>query len=171
VKRLEKSLLEEATDLFDKDNNHDEADCNGDLVNIKDVLLSLAHQATCNCACSSTLEDIVNMKLNMEILRSRVDALQSLANANEVCPSVDLYLNEIDKLEQEILNEKRKTNRLEVELVSFKKQISEQGYKQNNVDCVVIEGNFTAEEIPKEPDNGESYLLNDSCTTVCIKKT
>lgn len=169
MKRLEKSLLEEATDLFDKDNNHDEADCNGDLVNIKDVLLSLAHQATCNCACSSTLEDIVNMKLNMEILRSRVDALQSLANANEVCPSVDLYLNEIDKLEQEILNEKRKTNRLEVELVSLKKQISEQGYKQNNVDCVVIEGNFTAEEIPKEPENGESYLLNDSCTIVQTK--
>jgi hypothetical protein len=74
VKRLEKSLLEEATDLLDKDNNHDEADCNGDLANTKDVLLSLAHQATCNCACSSTLEDIVNMKLNMEILRSRVDA-------------------------------------------------------------------------------------------------
>jgi hypothetical protein len=67
------------------------------------------------------------------------------------------------------LNEKRKTKRLEVELVSLKKQISEQGYKQNNVDCVVIEGNFTAEEIPKEPENGESYLLNDSCTIVQTK--
>ena len=34
VKRLEKSLLEEATDLFDAENNNDEADsCNGELTN------------------------------------------------------------------------------------------------------------------------------------------
>ena len=103
----------------------------------------------------------------MEILRSRVEALQSLANANEVCPSVDLYLSKIDQLEQEILNEKKKnTNQLEVEMASLKKQFSDQAYKQNNVDNTVIEGNFIVEEIPKESKNGDIHILDDSFTIV-----
>ena len=72
--------------------------------------------------------------------------MQSLANANEVCRSVDL--SKIDQLEQEIINEKKKTNQLEVGMASLKKQFSDQAYKQNNVDNTVIEGNFTVVEIP-----------------------
>ena len=63
-----------------------------------DVATVSFNKAACNCACSSAFEDIQDVKLNMEILRSRVEALQSLANANEVCPSVDLYLSKIDQL-------------------------------------------------------------------------
>ena len=119
-----------------------------------------------NCACNSAMEVIEDMKLNMEILRSRVDALQSLANANEVCPPIHLYLNKIDRLEQEILHERKKTNQLQVELASLKKRFPEQGHKQDNVGGVIIEGSFMAEEISKEPEDGESHLLDDSCTMV-----
>ena len=82
------------------------------------VMLSV-NQATYNCTYGCMQEDIENMKLDMEILRSRVDALQSLPNANEVCPSVELYINKIHQLEQLILDEKKKTNQLEVELASI----------------------------------------------------
>ena len=79
-----------------------------------DVATVSVNKAACNCACSSALEDIQDVKLYMEILRSRVEALQSLANANEVCPSVDLYLSKIDQLVQENINEKRKQTNLKL---------------------------------------------------------
>ena len=49
-----------------------------------DVAAVSVKRAACNCACSSAIEDIQDMELNMQILRSRVEVLQSLANANEV---------------------------------------------------------------------------------------
>ena len=89
-----------------------------------DVVNVSVNKAACSCAFSSALQD---MKLNMEILQSRVEALQSLANDNDVCPSVDL--SKIDQLEQGVINEKKKTNQLEVEMASLKKQFSDQAYK------------------------------------------
>lgn len=52
-----------------------------------------------NCSCESVSEEVDDMKLNIEILQSRIDSLQSLANTLEVCKSVDVnYLNEIECL-------------------------------------------------------------------------
>ena len=133
------------------------------IINLRnDQAVPSAVQTTHGCACGSVLEVIEDMRLNMEMLQSRVDALQSLANASEVHPA-DLYLKKIDQLEREILEEKRKTSQLEIELASFKKLFSEQRYKQNNADNVVTKGNFTVEETPKEREKGENDLLDHSC--------
>ena len=39
-----------------------------------DVATVSVNKAACCCACSSALEDIQDMKLNMEILQSRVES-------------------------------------------------------------------------------------------------
>lgn len=121
-------------------------------------------RVSCNCSCGSMLEEFEDMKLNIEILQTRVDSLQSLANTQEVCPPVDIYLNKINLLEQEISNEKMKTNQLESELNLLKKNFSEQCCVLNN--NLTIEENLTAGKIPKDLEEGENLLIDNSCIII-----
>ncbi len=69
------------------------------------------------------------MKLNMEILESRTDALQSLANVQKVCVSPSEYFDEISRLNQELHAERNKiTSQLESDLASLNKRFS--GFEQ-----------------------------------------
>lgn len=64
VKRLENSLLEEATDLFDTDSNHDETDCNGDFADD-----SIAPRITCE-----------DKAVNTEISKDEFQTIEGLGN-------------------------------------------------------------------------------------------
>ena len=64
------------------------------------------------------------MELNVEVLQSRLDSLQSLANTQNVsfapvhdCPS------KIAQLEKELCNEKEKTKLLEIKLENLTKKL------------------------------------------------
>ena len=53
---------------------------------------------SCKCSCvTNILIEFENMKINMEILESRTDALQSLANVQKLCFSSSEYSNEINR--------------------------------------------------------------------------
>ena len=54
----------------------------------------------CDCLCKESLE---NIKLDLEILRSQVDSLQSLANSQEACPPV---INDFVRLQIELCDER-----------------------------------------------------------------
>ena len=61
----------------------------------------------------------------MEILESRTDALQSLANVRKVGVSPSEYFDEISRLNQELHAERNKTSQLESDLASLNKRFSD----------------------------------------------
>lgn len=77
-------------------------------------------------------DELDDVKLNFEILQSRIDALQSLANANKVCDPIEIYLNEIECVKLELADERRKSERLRSELDLLKEKVVKLGeYEQN----------------------------------------
>ena len=70
----------------------------------------------CTCSCTSNSTDYDDLKLNFEILQSRVDALQALANTQKVSFSEIEYSNEIECLKRELCLEREKTQRMESDL-------------------------------------------------------
>jgi hypothetical protein len=59
------------------------------------------------------------IKLSLEILQSQVDALQSLANTQNISLSEDVYLSEITRLNEELSVEKEKRQEIERKLQSL----------------------------------------------------
>ena len=89
---------------------------------------------SCNCPCvTGILIELENIKLNMDIVESRTDALQSLANAQKVSFTSNECSSEIIRLSQELFEERHKTSQLESDLASLKKKFSdfEQKYMPN----------------------------------------
>lgn len=81
---------------------------------------------TCNCPCENVSMELEDMKLNFEVLQSRVDSLQSLANTFEICKpaNADAYASEIECLKRELSDEKKKSEQFRSELVFLKENIS-----------------------------------------------
>ena len=79
----------------------------------------------CTCSCTSNSTDYDDLKLNFEILQSRVDALQALANTQRVSFSEIEYSNEIECLKRELCLEREKTQRMESDLRLVSKKLHE----------------------------------------------
>lgn len=84
------------------------------------------------CPCGCVLTELEDMKINIEVLQSQMDALQSLANAQKVCFSINEYSNEINRLNQELLEERNKTNQLELDLDFLRRRVFDLEHKQNS---------------------------------------
>ena len=90
-----------------------------------------------HCLCNRNLHDVNDIKLDIEILQSKTDALQSLANVQEGYSSIIDNSNKIELLEQGCLEEREKVNKIEVELIDIKRilctmQEREQEQKQQH---------------------------------------
>ena len=72
------------------------------------------------CSCSEISPDLEDMKLNIELLQSRNDALQSLANAQQVCSPITDCLRNIEILRQELSEERERTQKIEFDFKVFK---------------------------------------------------
>ena len=79
----------------------------------------------CTCSCTSNSTDYDDLKLNFEILQSRVDALQALANTQKVGFSEIGCSNEIECLKTELCLEREKTQRMESDLRLVNKKLCE----------------------------------------------
>lgn len=92
------------------------------------------------CMCSCNDELIEDMKINMEILQSRVDALQTLANTQHLVftPVVE-QSHRIEELERVLAGEKKRTNQLETEIVLLKGKLTKLDQKRIiNDKCIQI---------------------------------
>jgi hypothetical protein len=83
----------------------------------------------CDCLCTESLE---NIKLDLEILRSQVDSLQSLANSQEACPPV---INDFVRLQIELCDERIRNLGTELCLLT-KKSTSAIDKLTNKIDCI-----------------------------------
>ena len=80
----------------------------------------------CNCSCGLLLlAELEGMKLDIEILQSRTDSLQTLANTQMVLSSENNYIAEIERLKEELWNEKNKTKQFESDLAAAQNKHSE----------------------------------------------
>ena len=84
-------------------------------------------RTNCNCSRGSVVVEVEDMKLDIEVLQLRIDSLQSLADTQKVCSPFDEYLNEIDRLKQELCDERKKSKQLESDLEFLKGKLSELG--------------------------------------------
>lgn len=130
---------------------------------------SPTNQPNCNCSCGEVLDEIGNMKLNMEILQSRLDSLQSLANIQQlVFAPTDDHTNRIEKLESELVEERRRINQYESEIDLLLRKLSECEDKlilndSNSTKKI----NLTLGKTPFKPDvSQENDLLEISCRIV-----
>jgi hypothetical protein len=83
----------------------------------------------CDCLCKESLE---NIKLVLEILRSQVDSLQSLANSQEACPPV---INDFVRLQIDLCDERIRNLGTELCLLT-KKSTSAIDKLTNKIDCI-----------------------------------
>ena len=123
--------------------------------------------ASCKCSCvTDILIEFENMKINMEILESRTDALQSLANVQKLCFSSSEYSNEINRLNQELLEERYKTSQLESDLISLKKTFSDFEQKHScqlpKTEVQTNKVNYTAEETLPHKQFNSIHMVNRS---------
>lgn len=66
------------------------------------------------CNCDNFANEVENMKISLEILQSKTDALQSLVNVQKICFSDSSICSlEISRLKDELIQEKNKTNQLQ----------------------------------------------------------
>ena len=78
---------------------------------------------SCKCPCATgILTELEKIKLNIESLESKIDALQSLANAQKVSFTPNDYSSEVRRLKQELFEERHKTSQLESDLAFLKKK-------------------------------------------------
>ena len=70
--------------------------------------------------CNRSLHDVNDIKLDIEMLQSKTDALQSLANVQEGYSSIIDNSNKIELLEQGCLEEREKVNKIELDLIDIK---------------------------------------------------
>ena len=78
-----------------------------------------------HCLCNQNLHDVNDIKLDIEILQSRIHALQSLANVQEGYSSIIDNSNKIGLLEQRCLEEREKLNKIELDLIDVKRILRE----------------------------------------------
>ena len=127
-------------------------------------------RTNCNCSCGSVVVKVEDMKLDIEVLQLRIDSLQSLANTQKVCSPFDEYLNEIDRLKQELCDERKKSKQLESDLEYLKGKLSELGGR--NQKCKMEnnftnKGNFTPGEILLTSEASQIDIsLDNSCLIV-----
>ena len=116
------------------------------------------------------------MKLNFEVLQSRVDSLQSLANTFEICKpaNADAYPSEIECLKRELSDERKKSDELRSELVILKENISNfadrepKSKRQNNP---INKTNFTLGETSLISDlTARQFIENDESNQVNVEK-
>ena len=82
----------------------------------------LASNTCYNCENFST--EVENMKISLEILQSKMDALQSLANVQKVCFSdSSMGSFEISRLKEELILEKNKSNQLQGDVDYLKEKV------------------------------------------------
>ncbi|CAB4018400.1 Hypothetical predicted protein [Paramuricea clavata] len=90
------------------------------------------------------------MKLNIELLQSRTDALQSLANAQQVCSPITDCLRNIEILRQELSEEREITQKIEFVFKVFKgENLNVDAFGGQNCKS---EPKVTNKEIPKRDE-------------------
>ena len=97
-----------------------------------DLIESVLGRDNRSCCCDTVLPELESMKLNIEVLQLRVDSLQSLANAQKVCSSMDGYINMIDCLNQELCEEKQKRLKMELDLKNLTDNNSDRCIQTDN---------------------------------------
>lgn len=108
-------------------------------------------KARCDCSCETNFNEVIeDMKLSIEILQSRVDSLQSLANSNEYLPSDNNNINnDVICLQVELNDERVRNGKLESNVERLKEEIITLKAK--------IDGN---------PDKTAKLPPEDSCLSV-----
>ena len=129
---------------------------------------------SCNCPCiTGILIELENIKLNMDIVESRMDALQSVANAQKVSFTSNECSSEINRLRQELFEETHKTSQLESDLASLKKKffLFEQKYMPN-LKPQIKKANFMAKESLSHKQFSSTHSANESAnkgnSNLCI---
>lgn len=77
-------------------------------------------QTKCKCRCISLADVIEDIKLDIEILKTRADSLQAFASTQEIVFPVNNYEKQIERLERELAEEKDKIKKLDAELLASK---------------------------------------------------
>ena len=83
------------------------------------------------CLCSQTAIDLDGIKLDIEILQSRTDALQSLADVQECCIPSSYNANKVELLMQEFTEEKGKLKKIEGDLTDIKRMVYDRKGEQD----------------------------------------
>ncbi len=98
------------------------------------------------------------MRLNIEILQSRIDALQSLANVQQVCSPITDCLRNIEVLRQELSEERERTQKIEFDLKVFKgENLNVDGFDDQNCKSEYIVAN-------KESPERDEIIPEFQCT-------
>ena len=103
---------------------------------------------SCIFSCvAGILIELENIKLNIDIAESSTAALQSLANAQKVSFTSNECSSEINRLRQELFEERHKASQLQSDLASLKRKFShfEQKY-MSNLKPQIKKANFMAKE-------------------------
>ena len=129
---------------------------------------------SCNCPCvNGILIELENIKLNMDIVESRTDALQSLANAQKVSFTSNECSSEISRLRQQLFEERHRTSQLESDLASLKKKFFhfEQKYRPN-LKPQIKKANFMAKESLSHKQFSSTHSANENAnkgkSNLCI---
>ena len=83
------------------------------------------------CSCSQIAIDLDGIKLDIEILQSRTDALQSLADVQECCIPSSYNVNKVELLLQEFTEEKGKLRKIEGDLTGIKRMVYDRKGEQH----------------------------------------
>ncbi len=149
VERLERFLLDESresSDSTEQDLDLKTAEAtetpNGEKLKRK---LLVSHQSELCC-----LQELDDVKLNIEVLQSRVDSLQTLANTGKVfVPEFD-YLGEINSLKRELREEREKTQSLESGYNALKVRLDHLESRNLNNNSVNAKANVCTLDVNKD---------------------
>lgn len=120
----------------------------------------------CMCSCSDGL--IEDMKINMEILQSRVDALQTLANTQQLVftPVVD-QSHRIEELERVLAGEKKRTNQLETEIVLLKGKLTKFDQK-----CIINDKCIPIFSVPsRDGSEADQHIITNNLPVIAPNST
>ena len=112
-------------------------------------------ECACSRVCEKNSKELEDLQLNIEILQSRTDSLQSLANVQEVCFPAAEILKEIESLKQDLVSE--------LKLITEKVFNSDNGENKDQPDksCLIVDANeIYNKNNQKNRPNGTSSSVN-----------
>ena len=163
VERLERFLLDESresSDSTEQDLDLKTAEAtetpNGEKLKRK---LLVSHQSELCC-----LQELDDVKLNIEVLQSRVDSLQTLANTGKVFVAEFDYLGEINSLKRELREEREKTQSLESGYNALKVRLDHLESRNLNNNSVNAKANVCTldrcpKPLPEAISGGQNWML------------
>ena len=87
--------------------------------------LTLEIETINRCLCNRSLHDVNDIKLDIDILQSKTEALQSPANVQEGYSSIIANSSKIELLDQRCLEERKKVNKIELDLTDLERILCE----------------------------------------------